>query len=262
MENNAIKLKYNISPKAYADFLFAKTSADKDWQVNLREVFQNCLNNEITGSFLPYLPFFYVNDDNVVFLLNSEKSILQSSHKNYIKICDLRLSFFDDVAKEFSCPFALRTPYTSKVDVLISEYFKFVVKNLLQQIPLVALKFPLLGSISLNLQVITYNEFKNTRHYKKEKKEYAFGEFFKVARKMFRAQDFFLEVGAERGITQILLWDCRPKEAIVYDVLSYTNDSFDFLDGKDKRLQKLFVRMYFKHLLQVNLKQILKGVKE
>lgn len=260
MENNTIKLKYNISPKAYADFLFAKTSAspDKKWLYEVRELLQIQLNESFGFSFLPFTPFFYVNDDNVIFLLNSEKAVMESSHKDYIKICDLPLSFFDDVAKEFCCPFALRSEYANKVDVLISEYFKFVVKNLLQQIPLVALKFPLCGSISLNLQVITYKEFKDTRHYKKEKKEYAFGEFFRAARKMFRAQDFFLEIVVERGITQILLWDCRPKEAIAYDVLSYTSDSFDFLEGKDKRLQKLFVRMYFEHLLQVNLKQILK----
>ena len=262
METNTIKLGYNISPKAYADFLFAKPSADKDCQAELKGIFQNCLNNEKRFLFLPYLPFFYVNDDNVVFLLDSEKAAIQNSHKDYIKICDLPLSFFDDVAKEFGYPFALRTDYATKVEVLISEYLKLVAKNLLQQIPFGALKFPLRGAVSLNLQAITYKEFKDTRHYKREKKEYAFGEFFRVAHELFRIQDFFLEIGAERGVTQILLWDCRPKEAIAYDVLSYTSDSFDFLDGKDKRLQKLFVRMYFEHLLQGNLKQILRGVKK
>lgn len=260
MENNTIKLKYNISPKTYADFLFAKDTENR--RVDLREEFQRLLNQVIKWKFRPYCPFFHINSKNVIFLLDSERALDQDDCKNYIKICDLSLSFFDDVAKEFGCPFALRTRYTSKVNVLISEYFKFVVKNLLQQIPIGALEFPLHGSMSLNLQAITYKEFKDTRHYKREKKEYAFGEFFKVARKMFRAQDFFLEVGAERGITQILLWDYRPKEAIVYDVLSYTSDTFDFLEGKDKRLQKLFIRMYFEHLLQVNLKQILKGAEK
>lgn len=261
MENNAIKLKYNISPKAYADFLFAKNEGI-DVNYTLKRMlmvefyrlsrFPQCFDK----------PYVFINDDNIVFLLNSDKEIGRNSHKDYIKIGDLPLSFFDDVAKEFCYPFALRTDYANKVDVLISEYFKFVAKNLLQQIPFGALKFPLRGAVSLNLQVITYNEFKDTRHYKKEKKEYAFGEFFRVARELFRSQDFFLEIGAERGITQILLWDCRLKEAVAYDILSYTSDSFDFLDGKDKRLQKLFVRMYFEHLLQVNLKQILKGVEQ
>lgn len=257
MENNIIKLKYNISPKAYADFLFAKNE-HIDVNYALKQLLMVEFYRLNQFPWCPDKPYVFINDDNVIFLLNSEKAVMESSHKDYIKICDLPLSFFDDVEKDFGYPFALRTHYTSKVDVLISEYFKFVAKNLLQQIPFCALKFPLCGAVSLNLQVITYNEFKDTRHYKKEKKELAFGEFFRVARKMFSAQDFFLEIGAKRGITQILLWDCRPKEAIAYDVLSYTSDSFDFLEGKDKRLQKLFIRMYFEHLLQVNLKQILK----
>lgn len=261
METNAIKLKYNISPKAYADFLFAKNEG-----IDVNHALKQLLMVEFYRlnrfPYCPDKPYVFINDDNVVFLLNSDKELERNSHKDYIKVGDLPLSFFDDVAKEFGYPFALRTDYATKVEVLISEYFKFVVKNLLQQIPFGALKFPLRGAVSLNLQAITYKEFKDTRHYKREKKEYAFGEFFRVARELFRSQDFFLEIGAERGVTQILLWDCRPKEAIAYDVLSYTSDSFDFLDGKDKRLQKLFVRMYFEHLLQGNLKQILRGVKK
>lgn len=251
-----IKVGYSISPRTYYELM----CGDKhELAYFFRTQLCDYLNASLDDVHTSFIAKFTINNNNVIFLLND--SIDEKQCKNYVKVCDLSLNFFSDLAERYNVSLKIRNEYTNKAIRKACAYLKNVARHLHANIPQSLLNFTPKGATKLRLEALSYEEFKNMRDFNNKNSCNVFGYFAKVSRDVLN-YDFFLELRAMQNEKKIVLWDCRDSNVgVCYELLRYTEQDFDFLDDKDARVQKSFVKSYAAHIILNNLKQILKGVK-
>lgn len=260
-ETESIKLGYSMSPRNYHELIMR---GDKNKLAeHFRKTLCAYLNHRLDTRKISNSAKFYIAPDNVVYLLNDSSLVtvlgITELGQNYVKVCSLPLTFFDDLADVAEVDIDSRSYYAIEVRMHIDCYLSECASHLLFSIPLHI--STLAGAINLDIEVLTYAEFKDTRFYKRKPLSHAFRQFFKVVQMYFN-RDFYLEISATQGENVLLLWDCRDSNVgVCYELLRYTEQDFDFLEDKDARVQKSFVKSYAIHIIMNNLKQILKGVK-
>lgn len=255
MKAAPIKVKHYISPKTFAEYYF-KTN-EKELQ-RVRFVSQNIVQEIFEKAFAYSKLQVLLNDVNALILFDKEQD--SDNVKDFINLCSLPLDFFETLQKEL--PMTTQSHAFNQLAFNIQKKFiTMISKNIVAQtFTRVISACKPSSSVYLQAETLTFDDFKQTKHFKHYDRLSIQNCFLEVFKRLFN-KEFYLEVDTIKTPFVVKVLDFRKNANIEYELLSYTLADFEFLNHFHKELAKTFVSEYFAYILHNNMQQILRGDK-